>query len=142
MDEVVDAPVEPVVVSADSAPGLPDELLELSPEMVSMLQYLALDMVIVAFAVVAILTTFKQVVKIAGADILDRKPVQIFLEFSPLVLGAALAAAPGLFDGFDLKLDIIFGLISGFMSPGLYSMVKKRLPGLMVSSDARAPAEE
>lgn len=114
----------------------------LPPELQAILWSLAFDVVVVAVAVVAILTTIKHVGRIldkgATQPLIDRPWAQAVLEFAPLALGAALALVPGLFDGFEIALRAVFGLIAGYASPGIYGHLKKRLPGLMLSKDATA----
>lgn len=115
------------------------DLTALPPDIQAVLWSLAFDIGIVAVAVVALLTTIKHVGAIidrASGHCLDRPYVQIGLEVAPLILGPAIALVPGLFDTFGIELQAVFGLISGYMSPGIYGHLKNRLPGLMVSKTA------
>ena len=103
------------------------------PEMQTLLWSLAFDVSIVALVIVALLTTAKHCVKLCAHEgTLDNRWVQLALEVAPLVLGALIALVPGLFDGFPPSLQVLFGLLSGFASPGIYGYLKKRLPGLML----------
>lgn len=106
-------------------------------EMADVLWRLALDLAVIAVAVVAILTTMKQIVVIIAPGVLGSKVGQVFLEFSPLALGASLALLPGLMDGFPDGLSVVFGLIGGYASPSIYRQIAKRFPALMVSKQGR-----
>lgn len=122
----------------------PETLDSLPPDLQSVLWSLAFDIAVVAVAVVAILTTAKHVGAVlhkANGHCLNRPGVKIALEIAPLVLGPLIAIIPGLFDAFGIELQAVFGLIAGYMSPGIYGHLKKRLPGIMMSSEADARSE-
>ena len=123
----------------------PATLDALPPDLQSVLWALAFDIAVVAVAVVAILTTAKHVGAVlhkANGNCLNRPGVKIALEIAPLALGPAIAIVPGLFDSFGIELQAVFGLIAGYMSPGIYGHLKKRLPGVMLSSDSGARSGE
>lgn len=112
----------------------------LPPEIQDLLWSLAFDIAAVAVAVVAVLTTIKQagaVLDEARGRCLDLPAVQVALKVAPLVIGALLGLAPGLFDGLTLWLQAIFGLIAGFASPGIYSQLKSQLPAVLLPKEQR-----
>jgi len=118
----------------------PAVLDSLPPDLQSVLWSLAFDIAIVAVAVVAILTTAKHVGAILhrrDARCLDLPWVKVGLEIAPIVLGPVIAIIPGLFDSFGIELQAVFGLIAGYMSPGIYGHLKRRLPGVMMSSESK-----
>ena len=98
---------------------------------------LVADVGIIAVAVVALLTTAKHVARLVGVN-LDSKVAQVILEVAPLLLGAGLAMAPSLFEGTGPWLSLVLGLVAGFVSPGIYGFLKRRLPGVMVSRESRS----
>lgn len=120
-----------------------ETIAQLPPEVQDVVWALALDLTIVAVAVVALLTTAKQVFRLFGHGAkLDSRVGQVALEVAPLLLGPALAIVPGLLGEFDWPLRLVLGLIAGFLSPGIYGALKKRLPGVMASKKGRAEAGE
>ena len=128
------------------------EIVNALPQgLTDVLYALALDLGIVACAVIAIVTTLKQAIMrsrwVAALD-KERGLLPIAFEFGPLVLGAALACVPGLLEEYPVGVRLVFGLIAGFSSPGVYRMLGKRFPDLMASKQATrrvrartAPAE-
>lgn len=116
-----------------------DEIV-VPPPVGDLIGAVAADMVVVALAVIAIITVAKQagsVLDQSGTHCLDRVPVQIMLHVAPLVLGVALAACGGVFSEYALDVRLMLGLISGFLAPGIYSSLKRLAPGVMLGKDAR-----
>lgn len=98
---------------------------------------LILEGAMVALAVVAILTTLKQVVRAwLGARALDSRAWQVALKLAPLVLGALLGLVTGLFDEYATGARALLGAVSGFASPTIYGLFKQRLAGVLVSGHA------
>lgn len=113
--------------------AVPQSVVELAND-------IAVDMVVIALVVISILTVAKQVGSVldsSGSRCLDRVPVQIVLHLAPLALGLALAAGGGAFADYPLDLRLMLGLISGFLAPGIYSSLKRIMPGVMLGKEAR-----
>ena len=121
-------------------PATQEIITGLPPELADALYAIAFDVIIIAIAVVALVTALKHVAAIlhgAGRGCLDRPIVQIGLEAAPILLGVVLALLPGFLDAYPAGVQATFGVIAGYMSPGIYAQLKRRLPGVMLTKEAR-----
>ncbi len=100
----------------------------------ALLYALAIQIVLLALAVVAILTVLKQVIAACfGKELLDRKLAQALLPIMPLLLGAAFGAVPGFFEGYSILPRLLIGMVAGFFSPRIYFLVRDRFPQILAT---------
>ena len=99
---------------------------------------IAKQVALLAFSIVAVLTTAKQIARAAGGPkALDGRVAQVLLRIAPLMMGAAGGVVDGFFDGYSPGPRALLGLVAGFMSPTVYKLVADRLPNVMGAKDAR-----